>query len=142
MADLIVVIGGTVSIFQLKDAGVGFIFPALSLALILKIWPPSFKSVELNLTGLLQVLKLDLSKLHSYCFIPTPLSSLPPVSFAENSNVTEFEDVLVPGAMILLSPAVAENIDVEGGSVSVVQLKEEGAEPLFPTLSSATTSNP
>jgi len=44
--------------------------------------------------------------------------------------------------MILLSPAVAENIDVEGGSVSVVQLKEEGAEPLFQTLSSATTSNP
>src|SRR5206468_4190751 len=70
------------------------------------------------------------------CFIPTPLPSLPPVSLAENSKVTEFEDVLLPGIIDLLLPSVAENIDVEGDSVSMVQLNDEGAEALFPTLSS------
>jgi len=91
---------------------------------------------ELSLTGLVQVVKLELSILHSNCFIPTPLSSLPPVSLAENSKATEFEDVLLPGIIDLLLPSVAENIDVDGDLVSMVQLNDEAAEALFPTLSS------
>ena len=65
-------------------------------------------------TGLTQAVKLELSILHSICLIPTPLSSLPPVSLAENSNIAVLEDVLLPGAIKLLFPSVAENIDVDG----------------------------
>jgi hypothetical protein len=68
--------------------------------------------------------------------IPTPLSSLPPVSFPENANVTELDDVLLPGIMKLLLPSVAEYMEMEGDFVSTVQLNDAGAKPLFPTLSS------
>jgi len=37
IALLIIVVGATVSMFQLNDAGAGFIFPTLSSAPILKI---------------------------------------------------------------------------------------------------------
>ena len=78
--------------------------------------------------------------LHSNCFIPTPLSSRPPVSLAENSKEIELEDVLLPGTRKLLLPSVAEYIEAEGGSVSTVQLNDEGVEPTFPTLSSDITA--
>src|SRR5678815_162610 len=89
-----------------------------------------------NCTGLVHVVNLEPSMLQSNFLIPTPLPSLPPVSLAENSEVTEFEDVLLPGIIDLLLPSIAENIDVEGDLVSMVQLNDEGVEALFPTLSS------
>src|SRR4249919_961771 len=89
-----------------------------------------------NCTGLVHAVNLEPYMLQSNFLIPTPLSSLPPVSLAENSKVTELEDVLLPGIIDLLLPSIAENIDVEGDSVSTIQLNDEGAEALFPALSS------
>ena len=84
----------------------------------------------------MQVVKLELSILHSKWLIPTPLPSLPPVSLAEKVNVTELEDVLLPVVMKLLLPLVAENMEVVGGPVSTVHVNDVGEGLMFPTLSS------
>src|SRR5438093_7799999 len=91
---VIVVVGGTLSIFQLNDTGVGLMLPALSSDFTSNIWPPSLRF--LSWSGLVQEAKSKLSVLHLNCFIPTPLPSLPPVSIAENANIIESEAVLPP----------------------------------------------
>src|SRR5206468_10141317 len=61
---------------------------------------------------------------------------MPPVSLPENAKVMEV-DLVVPALVTaLLFPSVAEFMEVFGGTVSTVQLNDEGAEALFPTLSS------
>ena len=86
---------------------------------------------EVNCTGLVQALNDVPSSEHSTWSIPTP-ASLP-----ENSNITELDLVPLLLAIELLLPSVAELIIVVGGTVSIVQLNEDGAGFIFPTLSSA-----
>ena len=87
----------------------------------------------LDWTGLVQVVKLELSILQSKLLIPTP------VSLPENSNVAMFEDVFSPEVIIDLLPSVADRIELSGGTVSIVQLNDAGDGSLFDELSSDNT---
>src|SRR4249919_3277694 len=127
-----VVEGGIVSTVHVNDDGDGFIFPTWSLALTLKIWAPSVRL--LVWTGPVQVVKLELSILHSKLLIPTP------VSLPENINVIEVDLVLLPLVTVALLPSMAESMVVEGGVVSTVHVNDDGDGLIFPTLSSALTS--
>jgi hypothetical protein len=79
--------------------------------------------------------------LHSKWLIPTPESSLPPVSFPENSKVIESEFVLVPLSNMVLFPSIAAVIVVVGATVSTVQVSDAGEKLTFPTRSTALTLN-
>ena len=80
--------------------------------------------------GLVQMVKLDLSTLHSKW-------STPPVSVPENAKVIEVDLVMPPLVRALLLPFVAEFIEVAGGVVSTVQVNVDGDGSVFPTLSTA-----
>ncbi len=84
----------------------------------------------------MQVTNLELSTLHSKCFTPTPLPSLPPLSIAENSSTIESEAVLPPLVMLFLIPSTEDSIVVVGGSVSIVHENDSGEVFMFPMLSS------
>jgi hypothetical protein len=65
MADTIVVEGETVSTVHVNVAGVGSLFVELSSDKTLNVCVPSPKFTEVNCIGLIQTVKLELSKLHS-----------------------------------------------------------------------------
>jgi hypothetical protein len=65
MAATRVVVGGTVSKVHVNEAGDGSLFVELSSDKTLKVWVPSPKLTEVNWIGLVQTVKLELSKLHS-----------------------------------------------------------------------------
>src|SRR5512145_891215 len=137
IAKSMLVVGAVVSTVHVNDAGDGLIFPTLSLALTSRIWVPS--AMLLALTGPLQEVKFELSKLHSKLLIPTPLPSLPPESIPEKLNIIELHVVLPPVLTIVPLPSVAESIIASGGTVSTVQANAEGGL-ILPTLSSTLTS--
>ena len=89
--------------------------------------------------GLVQATYRELSILHSKWLIPTPESSLPPVSSPENSKDIESELVMVPLSRIVLFPSTALLIVVVGATVSTVQVNEAGEKLIFPTWSTALT---
>jgi hypothetical protein len=65
IAETTVVEGGIVSIVQVNVAGDGSLFVELSSDNTLNVWVPSSKLTEVNWIGLVQIVKLELSKLHS-----------------------------------------------------------------------------
>jgi hypothetical protein len=130
--------GGKVSTVQLNEIGDDLILPTLSLENIFKLWEPSLR--ETNSRGVAHVTKLELSMLHSNLSIPTPLFSLPPLSVAENSKTTAFEEVLPPFLMDEPFASDMEINEVRGGMVSTVQLNDASEMSLFPTLSRALVS--
>jgi hypothetical protein len=73
--------------------------------------------------------------------IPTPLPSLPPLSFAENAKLIELEEVLSPVLRAVPLPVIAETRVVLGGTVSTVHVNEAGDGSLFVELSSDRTLN-
>src|SRR5688572_29280335 len=91
--------------------------------------------------GLVQATYRELSMLHSKWLIPTPESSLSPVSSPENSNDIESESVMVPLSKMVLFPSIALLIVVLGATVSTVQVNEAGEKLIFPTWSTALTLN-
>src|SRR5678809_1581954 len=134
IAETRVVLGGTVSTVHVNDEGDGSLFVELSSDKTLNVWVPSPKLTEVNWMGLVQVVKLELSILHSKLLIPTP------VSLPENINVIEVDLVLLPLVTVALLPSVADLMAVEGGVVSTVHVNDDGDGLIFPTLSSALTS--
>ena len=100
------VVGGEVSIVQLKNAGEESRFITLSSALTSNTWDPSARS--LNRTGLAQTSNGALSMEHSKWSIPEPLS------VPENAKFMEVEDVLPPADTVFLFPSMAELIEVFG----------------------------
>jgi hypothetical protein len=59
----------------------------------------------------------------------------------EKLNLIEVDSLLPLSEIVLLLPSIAEIIEVIGGVVSTVQVKEAGVESLFPALSSDLTLN-
>ena len=66
---------------------------------------------------------------HSKWFTPVP------VSLPEKARVMDVEVVLPPVVTVFLLPSMAEVIEVVGGTVSMVQLNDEGVGSIFLTLS-------
>ena len=58
-----------------------------------------------------------------------------PVSVPEKVNEILVDSVLEPSVKVVLLPSVAESINVSGGTVSTVHVKEAGDESLLPELS-------
>jgi hypothetical protein len=131
IAETKVVLGGTVSTVHINEAGDGSLFVELSSDKTLNVWVPSPKLTEVNWMGLVHMVKLGLSILHSKLLIPTP------VSLPENLNTIELDLVLLPLVIALLLPSIAVLIVVVGGTVSMPQLNDAGVRFMFPTLSSA-----
>jgi hypothetical protein len=65
IAESTVVEGDTVSIVHVNVAGDGSLLVELSSDNTLNVWVPSSKLTEVNWIGLIQIVKLELSKLHS-----------------------------------------------------------------------------
>jgi hypothetical protein len=63
------------------------------------------------------------------------------VSVPEKVNEILVVSVSEPSVNVLLLPSVAESINVSGGTVSTVHVKEDGDESLLPELSIDITSN-
>src|ERR671910_1032663 len=127
--------GGVVSTVHVNNSAVASLFPELSSALTLNVCEPSLNKLG-NPNGLVHITKSELSMLHSNRFIPASPASVP-----ENVNVMEFERVLLSLVRLFLLLSRTESIEVVGGKVSIVQLKNAGDESRFTTLSSALTSN-
>src|SRR5678810_1192014 len=101
IAETRVVLGGTVSTVHVNDEGDGSLFVELSSDKTLNVWVPSPKLTEVNWMGLVHMVKLGLSILHSKLLIPTP------VSLPENLNAIELDLVLLPLVIALLLPSIA-----------------------------------
>jgi hypothetical protein len=65
IAETRVVLGGPVSTVHVNDAGDGSLFVELSSDKTLNVWVPSPKLTEVNWMGLVHMVKLELSILHS-----------------------------------------------------------------------------
>ncbi len=85
--------------------------------------------------------KEEPSNEHSNCFIPTPLSSSPPVSLPENNIVIEFDEVFPPGNMMFPLPSITLSIESRGSKVSTIHVNVAGLESLFLALSTDKTVN-
>src|SRR5678815_1629151 len=86
--------------------------------------------------GLVHAVNVAPSKEHSRWSTPTP-----PVSLPENSNITEFDFVLLLLVIVMLFPSMAVVIFVVGGIVSTFQVNNSGERSLLPTLSLENTLN-
>ena len=73
------------------------------------------------------------------CYTQGDLLLTPPVSVPEKLNLIEVDSLLPLSEIVLLLPSTAEIIEVIGGVVSTVHVKEAGVESLFPALSSDIT---
>ena len=87
-----------------------------------------------NTNGLVHATKSELSVLHSKRF-----TSAFPVSLPENVKVIEFDLVLLLFERLFLLLSTTESIEVVGGEVSIIQVKEAGDWSRFATLSSDLT---
>ena len=65
IAETRVVLGGTVSTVHVNEAGDGSLFVELSYDRTLNVWVPSPKLTEVNWMGLVHMVELELSILHS-----------------------------------------------------------------------------
>jgi len=88
-------------------AGVGSLFPEVSMARTSKVWLPD--PTRVKVWGLVQGVKREPSKLHSK--LATPLSS---ASEPMNSNVMELERVDPPFCMGFPLRSTAERIVIDG----------------------------
>ena len=132
IAETIVVEGEILSTVHVNVTGVGSLFVELSSDNTLNVCVPSPKFTEVNWIGLIQIVKLELSKLHSKW-------STPPVSVPENVNVIDVDLVVPSFVTALLLPSTDEFIEVAGGVVSTVHVNVEGEGLVFPTVSWALT---
>lgn len=67
--------------------------------------------------------------------MPTSSSSSILVSVPEKVKEILLDSVVEPSVKVVALPSVAESINVSGGTVSTVHVKEAGDESLLPELS-------
>jgi hypothetical protein len=117
----IVAAGCTVSTLHAREAGVGSLFPAASVARTWKVWPPSDRP-EYDF-GLAQVANVAPS---------SEQSNEEPGSPPENVNCAVSDDVDPGGPPVIV---------VSGGTVSTVQARVAGVGSVLPAWSVALTAN-
>src|SRR6266496_3923271 len=118
----IVVSGGAVSTVKLREAGVGSVLPAASVARTRKVWEPSARALA------------------GVCVSPGPEE-------APNGSESKRHSKLAPGSeekpndgeALVVSPEGPESIVVSGGAVSTVKLREAGVGSVLPAASVART---
>jgi hypothetical protein len=115
----IVIVGATVSVVQVKVAGVGSTLPAASMPRAWKVWEPSGKLASGIETGELQDVNAVLSRLHS--------------------SVASASVWIVNEAAVLFGSGGLAVKAVSGTTVSIVQLNVAGVGSLLPALSVAAT---
>ena len=126
-------VGVTAPTVQLKIAGVGSLFPAVSTATTANLCGPVTRL--LKTAGLLQLENVLLSRLHWKPAIAFELC------VAVNDILIELELVVPPFCTGVLLPSTADVIVVfvGGVTVAIVQLKLAGVGSLLPDVSTALT---